>query len=215
MEPSRTANLEFQRGDALLVVDVQNDFLPGGALGVAGGDQIVGVLNEWLDRARRAGAPVFATRDWHPPGHCSFRAHGGPWPEHCVAGSRGANFSSALALPPGTQVISKATAADREAYSAFEGTDLARRLAAAGIQRIFIGGLATDYCVVETTQDALALGFAVVLLLDAMCAIDARAGEAAIARMLQLGAVAEPSRNFGSGRGACCRRSKKARGSAD
>jgi len=188
MEP-----LVFEPGDALLVVDVQNDFLPGGALGVAGGDRILPILNAWLARARQAGVPVFATRDWHPPGHCSFREFGGPWPVHCVAGSVGAQFSSALALPPQVQVISKATAPDREAYSSFAGTDLAGRLAAAGVKRIFIGGLATDYCVVETTKDALALGYAVVLLQGAMCAIDPRDGEAAVARMLQLGAVVAPA----------------------
>lgn len=192
MEQPRSASLAFEPGDALLVVDVQNDFLPGGALGVAGGDRIVPILNAWLVRARQAGVPVFATRDWHPSGHCSFREFGGPWPVHCVAGSVGARFSSALVLPPQVQVISKATAPDREAYSSFAGTDLAGRLAAAGVKRIFIGGLATDYCVVETTKDALALGYAVVLLQDAMCAIDPRDGEAAVARMLELGAVAAP-----------------------
>jgi nicotinamidase/pyrazinamidase len=168
MEQPRNGTFAFETGDALLVVDVQNDFLPGGALGVAGGDEIVPVLNAWLERARQARVPVFATRDWHPPGHCSFRESGGPWPVHCVAGSIGSRFASALALPPLAQVISKATAPDREAYSSFAGTDFARRLAAAGVKRIFIGGLATDYCVVDTTKDALALGYAVVLLLDAV-----------------------------------------------
>lgn len=194
MEPPRTEPFAFRPTDALLLVDVQNDFLPGGALGVAGGDEIVPILNVWLDRARRAGVPVFATRDWHPQDHCSFRESGGPWPVHCVAGSLGARFSSALALPPQAQVISKATAPDQEAYSSFAGTDLGRRLAAAGVKRIVIGGLATDYCVVETTKDALALGYGVVLLLDAMRAIDRNEGEAAISRMLGLGAVAEPPR---------------------
>jgi nicotinamidase/pyrazinamidase len=192
MQQPQDQAFAFEAGDALLVVDVQNDFLPGGALGVAGGDEIVPILNVWLERAKRAGVPVFATRDWHPPGHCSFRESGGPWPVHCVAGSPGARFSSALALPPQVQVISKATEPDREAYSSFAGTDMAARLAAAGVKRLFIGGLATDYCVVETTKDALALGYAVVLLQDAMCAIDPRDGEAAVAQMLRLGAVVAP-----------------------
>src|SRR5690606_1829889 len=116
------------RGDALVVVDVQNDFLPGGSLAVPDGAAVVPVLNAWLERFGALGLPVFATRCWHPPDHCSFRAQGGPWPPHCIAGTRGAEFAPDLALPPDAVVISKATRADRDAYSGFDGTDLGQRL---------------------------------------------------------------------------------------
>lgn len=145
-------------GDALIVVDVQNDFLPGGALGVRGGDKVVPVLNEYLRRFARQGLPLFATRDWHPPGHCSFKGSGGPWPEHCVAGTAGAAFARELSLPADVRVISKATAIDQEVYSSFCGTDLAEQLRQSGVRRLFIGGLATDYCVRFTVRDAIGLG---------------------------------------------------------
>jgi nicotinamidase-related amidase len=174
MRPER-----LSMGDALLVVDVQNDFLPGGALGVRGGDAVIAPLNAAIGRFRRAGLPIYASRDWHPPDHCSFLSEGGPWPVHCVAGSRGAAFASALALPPDVPVISKATEAARDAYSAFDGTDLDRRLRDDGVRRLFIGGLATDYCVRWTVEDALARGYEVVVLRDAVCAVDVRTGDGA------------------------------------
>jgi nicotinamidase/pyrazinamidase len=177
-------------GDALLVVDVQHDFLPGGSLGVAGADAIVPVLNRYLDLWRARGLPVFASRCWHPPAHCSFRAEGGPWPSHCVAGSPGARFAVALALPEGATVVAKGTAPDRDAYSAFDGTALAARLADAGIRRLFIGGLTTDYCVVSTVRDAVARGYEVVVLEDAIRAVDREPGDGARAEaeMRRLGA---------------------------
>jgi nicotinamidase/pyrazinamidase len=166
-------------GDALLVVDVQNDFLPGGALGVHDGDAVIAPLNAAIARFRRAGLPIYASRDWHPPDHCSFLAAGGPWPMHCVAGSRGAAFAAALALPPDVPVISKGTEVGRDAYSAFDGTDLERRLRHDGIRRLFIGGLATDYCVRWTVQDALTQGYEVVVLRDAVRPVDVRPGDGA------------------------------------
>lgn len=164
-------------GDALIVVDVQNDFLPGGALGVPGGDQVVPVLNGYIERFRAAGLPVYATRDWHPPEHCSFKDQGGPWPPHCVAGTPGAAFAPGLELPEDAVVISKATEPEREAYSGFQGTDLAARLRAQGVTRVFVGGLATDYCVLNTVRDALAEGFAVWLLQDAVRAVNVHPGD--------------------------------------
>jgi nicotinamidase/pyrazinamidase len=159
------------------VVDVQNDFLPGGALAVADGDAVVPVLNRCLAMWRARGLPVFATRDWHPPGHVSFRERGGPWPPHCVAGSPGAAFAPALALGPESVVVSKGTTADRDAYSGFEGTDLDGRLRARGVRRVFVGGLATDYCVLNTVRDALARGYAAVVVADAIRAADVRPGD--------------------------------------
>jgi nicotinamidase/pyrazinamidase len=164
-------------GDALLVVDVQHDFLPGGALGIAHGDAVVGPANCAIASFVARALPVLASRDWHPPGHCSFREQGGPWPVHCVAGSHGAAFDPALRLPAGALVVSKATAPDQEAYSAFAGTGLDERLRALGVRRLFLAGLATDYCVLYTTHDALALGYRVVVLRDAVAAVDASPGD--------------------------------------
>lgn len=164
-------------GDALLVVDVQNDFLPGGALGIRGGDAVVEPVNHLLAAWRKRGLPVFLSRDWHPAGHCSFTAQGGPWPVHCVAGTRGAEFAAALAIAPDDVVISKATRADKDAYSALDETPLAGALRARRVRRLFIAGLATDYCVRATGRDARAAGLDVVVLKDAVCAVDVQPGD--------------------------------------
>ena len=179
------------RNDALLVVDVQNDFLPGGALAVSAGDKVTPVLNRYIAAFEQASLPVYATRDWHPPDHCSFLPQGGIWPVHCVADTHGAAFPAGLLLPESTVVISKAMDTDRDAYSGFEGSDLAPRLQARGIQRVFIGGLTTDYCVLNSVKDALALGFQVVLLVDAIAAVNVQPGdgEAAMKEMIARGAL--------------------------
>lgn len=179
-------------GDALIVEDVQNDFLPGGSLAVPGGDEVIPVLNEYLALFVARGLPVFAARDWHPADHCSFRAQGGPWPPHCVAGTPGAQFAPALRLPPQARIVSKAYSAGAEAYSSFEGTDLAEQLRALEVKRVFVGGLATDYCVLNTVMDALRRGFATVLLRDAVRAVDVAPGdgERAIGQMADAGAIA-------------------------
>jgi nicotinamidase/pyrazinamidase len=177
-------------GDALIVVDVQNDFLPGGSLAVAQGDAVVPPLNRLMAAFDGAGLPVVATRDWHPEDHISFAAQGGPWPVHCVAGGPGAAFGPDLELPPGAVVVSKAERADRDAYSGFEGTGLGERLRGLEVQRVFVGGLATDYCVLNTVLDARRLGFEVVLLTDAVRAVDVAPedGARAIAQMVEAGA---------------------------
>lgn len=182
--------IHLQDSDALIAVDVQVDFLPGGLLAVPRGDEVVPALNRWLAAFVEAGRPVFATRDWHPPNHCSFRERGGPWPPHCVAGTEGAAFAPGLKLPASARVISKAVEPDREAYSGFEGTDLEARLSACGARRLFIGGLATDYCVLRTVTDALARGFEVLLLEDAIRPVEAQAGDGRRAKesMRRLGA---------------------------
>lgn len=171
--------MTLQPHDALLIVDVQHDFLPGGALGVRNGDEIVPILNRYIALARGRGIPVIATRDWHPPDHCSFRARGGPWPVHCVADTPGAAFSPQLQLPQDAILVHKATRADEEAYSTFHGTGLAQKLRDAGVRRVLIGGLATDYCVRHSTRDALAEGFEVVVLEDAIRAVDVQPGDGA------------------------------------
>lgn len=169
----------LRSGDALIVVDVQKDFLPGGALAVPDGDAVIPALNRYAERFGRIGLPVFATRDLHPPDHCSFRERGGPWPPHCVVGSPGAELSPALVLPAGTETIAKATPSDVEVYSAFEGTGLAAGLRERGCKRVFIGGLATDYCVRATALDALEEGFEVVVLEDAVRPVEVRPGDGA------------------------------------
>jgi nicotinamidase/pyrazinamidase len=150
----------------LVVVDIQNDFCPGGALAVKDGDKVVPVLNKYIGKFREAGAPILFTRDWHPPDHSSFKAQGGPWPPHCVQNSEGAGFHPNLNVPPEGVVVSKADKKD-EAYSFFKGTDLAERLKERGIKRLLVGGLATDYCVKETVLDGLKYGFEVFHLDDA------------------------------------------------
>lgn len=184
------SSIRLQTGDALIAVDAQNDFLPGGSLAIPDGDAVVPALNRYLATFAARALPVFATRDWHPRNHCSFREQGGIWPPHCVAATRGAEFASGLALPQAAVVISKAVTPAADSYSGFGGTDLAARLRAAGATRLFIGGLATDYCVLNTVRDALAEGFAVLLLADAIRAVDVKAGDGARAQceMEQLGA---------------------------
>lgn len=175
-------------GDVLIIVDVQNDFLPGGRLAVPNGEAVIPVLNRYLDKFSKQGLPIFATRDWHPANHCSFKQQGGLWPEHCVAQTFGAEFPAALNLPESTQIISKATHLDQDAYSGFQNTDLDNRLKSQGVRRLFIGGLATDYCVLNTVKDALKLGYTVFLLQDAVQAVNLSPddGEKALQEMMDL-----------------------------
>ncbi len=183
--------VELGKGDALVIVDVQRDFLPGGALAVPRGDEVVPVLNGYIRLFRDKGLPIIATRDWHPPNHCSFKKQGGPWPPHCVQDTPGAQFAPGLELPRDVIIISKATRPQEEAYSGFEGTDMDEKLKALGVKRLFVGGLATDYCVLSTVKDALKLGYRVYLLLDAIRAVDVNPGdgERAIEEMKSLGAI--------------------------
>lgn len=180
----------LQAGDALIIVDVQNDFLPGGSLPVPEADKVILPLNRYSREFAERGLPVYATRDWHPADHCSFLSQGGKWPPHCVADTWGAEFPQTLELPRETvETVSKGAYRDAEAYSAFEGTNFSNRLRMRGCRRLFIGGLALDYCVRATAIDALRLGFKVVLLQDAVRAIEARPGDGARATgdVLELG----------------------------
>lgn len=182
--------IAFTPEDALLVIDMQLDFLPGGALGVPKGDEVLAPVNRLLRLFNNQGLPIYASRDWHPENHCSFTARGGPWPPHCVAGTPGAAFSNQLDLPAGTIVVSKADTADADAYSAFNGTNLAARLRERGVRRVVVCGLATDYCVLNTVIDARDNGFEVLVVPEAMRAVDVTPGdgERAMARMTGLGA---------------------------
>src|SRR5262249_24018943 len=140
-------------------------------------DRVVPVLNRWIAAFLVAERPIFASRDWHPPNHCSFRAQGGPWPPHCVARTPGAAFHPDLRLPRGAHVLSKATSPAAEAYSTFDGTNLERQLRELGVRGLVVGGLATDYCVLQTVLDARPLGFRVRVPLDAVRAVDVHPGE--------------------------------------
>ena len=167
----------IESGDVLLITDVQKDFLPGGALPIDSGNEIIPVLNEYIRNFYAAKAHVLASRDWHLKDHVSFNTQGGPWPPHCIKETNGAKFSSDLKLPEHTLVISKATEPTHESYSVFDGTILAIELKRLGVKRLFIGGLATDYCVVNTVLDARRLGIETVVLIDATLGINVNPGD--------------------------------------
>ncbi len=175
---------------ALIVVDVQNDFCPGGALPVPEGDKVVPLLNDYIETFLREGAPIYLTQDWHPADHISFKERGGVWPPHCVQGTEGAAFHPGLALPEQGVIVPKGSSPNEDAYSGFQGTGLAARLKRQGIRRLFIGGLATDYCVKETVLDALREGFETVLLEDASRGVEVKPGDTqrALSEMEQAGA---------------------------
>jgi len=182
--------MELQSGDALIIVDVQNDFLPDGALAVPNSDVIITPINHAIQLFTNHSLPVIATRDWHPARHCSFTAEGGPWPPHCIADTKGALFADELHLPDKVTIVSKANMQNQDAYSGFQGTHLHHQIKSLDIKRLFIGGLATDYCVLNTTMDALKLGYQVMLLTDAIHAVNLHPldGERAITEMTTAGA---------------------------
>lgn len=183
--------IQLTAGDALVVVDVQKDFLPGGNLAVPGGDAIIPILNNAIALFQQLELPIIATRDWHPPDHCSFLAQGGSWSPHCIAGTAGAEFATELQLPGTAHIISKATTPNAEAYSGFDGTPLQELLQTLKVKRVFIGGLATEYCVRNTAFDALQFGYTVFILIEAVMAIDLQPGDGqhAMAEMVRLGAA--------------------------
>lgn len=180
---------------ALLVVDVQNDFCTGGALPVPNSDRVVALLNQYIGDAVSHGVAIYASRDWHPAITSHFTPSGGAWPVHCVQGTKGARFHPNLRLPPTSTVVSKGEQPDSAGYSAFEGrtsdgmflpTDLRQR----GITHLYVGGLATDYCVKHSVLDALSAGLKVTVLEDAIAGVDLRPGDSsrAIADMREKGA---------------------------
>ncbi len=175
----------------LLLVQLQNDFCPEGALPVPEGHHVIPVANEWIGVFAEQGYGIVATRDWHPPNHCSFQEQGGPWPVHCVQGSLGAQFHPDLKMPPGTLIVSGATNPKKEAYSGFDGTTLDERLEDLGVQTVYVIGLATDYCVKQTVLDACRLGFRVVVLSDGVRGINMEPGDGdrALEAMQEAGAL--------------------------
>lgn len=181
--------------DALLVVDVQNDFLPGGALPVSGGDRVVPALNRYIALFAERRRPICLSRDWHPRETAHFSAHGGPWPPHCIQGTHGAAFAPQLVVPSDAIVFSKGATWDAESYSAFLGRDsqgvsLAERLRQQGVTHLYVGGLALDYCVKRSVLDALAHGLVTTLLIDATRAVNLETHDAeeAIEEMVRAGA---------------------------
>lgn len=180
-------------GDALIVVDVQNDFCPGGALPIEKGDEVVPVLNRWIAAAAGSGVPVYASRDWHPAGHISFEERGGPWPPHCIQDTEGAALRSDLELPDTAIKVTKGVRFDQDQYSAFDQTGLAEQLRRDGIERLWIGGLAQDVCVLSTVLDACKEGFAVNVIADATRPVTAEGGADAERQMREAGARFETS----------------------
>jgi nicotinamidase/pyrazinamidase len=185
----------MNKNAALLLVDVQNDFCPGGALPVANGNAIISPLNLVVSRFAEAGFTVLVSRDWHPAETRHFKEFGGAWPPHCIQGSNGADFHPELRLPDSTIVISKGTSPDSDAYSAFEGraeNALAPEeiLVTRNIQTLYVGGLATDYCVRASVLDALRAGFEVVVLTDAVAGVDLTQGDSLKALVEMQGAGA-------------------------
>jgi len=173
---------ELRPGDAVLLVDPQNDFCPGGSLAVPDGDRIMPVLTEWAAAAERAGVPVFVSRDWHPPRTTHFREFGGTWPPHCVAGTVGAEFHPALRLPASAVVVSKGIGETEDAYSAFQardadGTlldDLLRRI---GVRHLYVMGLATDYCVKASALSGREGGYRVTVVADGVRPVNVQPGD--------------------------------------
>ena len=165
------------QGDALIVVDMQEDFMPWGALPVPDADKIIDLINRYITAFKDRGALIVATRDWHPPDHISFQERGGPWPPHCVRGTKGAEFVKGLNLPDDTIIVSKATQSEEEAYSGFQGTGLGKELKERGVRRVFICGVATEYCVKNTALDAVKEGFDTYLLTDAIKGVEVNEGD--------------------------------------
>ena len=180
---------------ALLIVDVQNDFCPGGALAVSRADEVVAPLNKLAKEFLHSAQPVYKARDWHPPKTKHFAAYGGTWPVHCVQGTTGAEFHPDLVDDPRIKIISKGLG-DADCYSAFDETNLAEDLKRQGVQEIWIGGIATDYCVKNTTLDGLREGFEVKVIEDAIRAVNVQShdGERAIEEMQSAGAEMIDSR---------------------
>ena len=184
--------LKLTKRDALIVVDMQRDFMPQGVLPVPDGDKIVPRLNEYIKLFFEKGLPIFFTRDWHPKDHISFKEQGGLWPPHCVQDTEGAEFHPELFIPQDNRfIISKGTSRDFDAYSGFQGTILDSLLRERGIKRLFVGGVATDYCVKNTVLGGINLGYQVFLLMDGIKGVDVNPGdsEKAIEEMLENGAV--------------------------
>lgn len=183
-------HLQLTEKDALIIVDVQNDFCPGGSLAVEGGDTVAESLSTIAAHFRLKGARIYATQDWHPEKHTSFKAQGGPWEPHCVQGTQGAEIHASLRLPIGTSVVRKGADLSTDAYSGFVDSTLEAQLRRVGIERLFVGGLATEFCVLHTVLDARSRNFETHLITDAVAAMEVEKGdgEQAVKKMTDAGA---------------------------
>lgn len=179
--------MRFEPSDALIIVDLQRDFCAGGKLPVPGADEITPLVNRLIVEAEAAGALVVATRDWHPRDHSSFKAFGGPWPEHCVQGSEGALFHPGLRLPPDALLVSKGERREPEQYSDFDATGLPESLHRRGVRRVIIVGLALDVCVRASALDAVRLGFETCVVMSAVRAISPEGGKKTLAEFAAAG----------------------------
>ncbi|MFP4108885.1 MAG: isochorismatase family protein [Desulfonatronovibrio sp.] len=177
----------FNSDDLLLIIDVQKDFCPGGAMAVEGGHEIIPVLNKWIESALDNEIPVYASRDWHPKNDISFREYGGSWPPHCLQDSEGARFHPDLKLPGSVIKVTKGVRFDHDQKSAFDKTGLAALLRKLGIKRLWIGGLALDVCVLASALDARQEGFEVMLIKDATRAVTTDGGEKALEKIYEAG----------------------------
>jgi nicotinamidase/pyrazinamidase len=172
---------------ALVIVDLQRDFCPGGALPVREGDEVIEPINGLIRKFQAEDMPVLFTRDWHPKNHCSFKSQGGIWPPHAVRDTPGAQFPPSLHVPKSATIVSKATGRDAEAYSGFQGTDLGARLRSMGVKDLFIAGLATDYCVKNTVIDGIGEGFRVSLVTDCVKGVNLKRTDSATAFRKMIG----------------------------
>lgn len=177
--------------DALIIVDVQNDFCPGGTLPVHDGDKVVPAVNEWIQAAEAGGASIFASRDWHPADHISFQGQGGRWPNHCIQKSAGADFHPDLRFPSNGIILSKGIQKNKECYSAFGETGLAESLRKLGILRVWIAGLALDVCVRATALDALENHFETHVIVDASRALSLESARQTIIELRAAGCLIE------------------------
>lgn len=170
------------KDSALVIIDTQNDFCPGGALPVPEGDKVVPVLNKYIEKFQKAGLSIYASRDWHPEKTKHFKAFGGLWPPHCVQGTKGAEFHPGLKLPKETIILTKGEDPNEDSYSGFQAHDSEKKTFASSLRKnrirhLYVGGLATDYCVKATVLDALKEGFKVTVLIDAIRGVDVKPGD--------------------------------------
>ncbi len=182
--------LKLTYNDALIVVDMQNDFMPYGVLPVKGADEIIPTINKYIDIFSKKNLPIFFTRDWHPENHISFKDHGGIWPSHCAQHTEGAKFHPDLKIPLDNKfIISKGTLPDFDAYSGFQNTVLDSLLKERGIKRIFVCGVATDFCVKNTSIGGVNLGYQVFLLKDAIKPVFENKEKEVLDSLMEIGVV--------------------------